>query len=181
MKTLHVFIFSLLAVGVISCKKEDKLSGDAVEPVVTTFYLIRHAEKDLSNADSIDPELNQKGLGRAMHWAEILDDVSLDAIYSTDYERTSQTAAPAAVKQDVTVTYHNPMDMDIEQFKTDNLGNDVLIVGHSNTTPDLVNRLMGVEKYAQLDDSEYGHLFIVQFVGNKASDIHLEFNCNCPE
>ena len=181
MKTIRLFIFSLLAVGVISCKENTKLPEEAVEPVVTTFYLIRHAEKDLSNADNIDPELTQKGLGRAMHWAEILDDVSLDAIYSTDYERTSQTAAPAAVKQDVIVTFHNPMDLDIEQFKIDNLGNDVLVVGHSNTTPDLVNRLIGEEKYLQLDESEYGHLFIVQVIGDKTTDTHLEFNCNCPE
>ena len=181
MKTLHWFIFGLLFIGVIACNQEEKLPDYAVEQTVTTYYLIRHAEKDLTYADSIDPELSQKGLGRAMHWAEILDDVSLDAIYSTDYERTSQTAAPAAVKQDVIVTYHNPMDLDIEQFKADNLGNDVLVVGHSNTTPDLVNRLIGEEKYMQLDESEYGHLFIVQFVGDKATDTHLEFNCNCPE
>lgn len=181
MKTLHLFIFSLLALVLISCKTEENVSDQAAEQVVSTFYLIRHAEKDLSDADSLDPELTQKGLGRAMHWAEILDDVSLDAIYSTDYERTSMTAAPAAVKQDITVTYHNPVEMDLEQFKTDNLGKNVLVVGHSNTTPDLVNRLIGMEKYAQLDDSEYGHLFIVQFTGDQVTDIHLEFNCNCPE
>lgn len=181
MKTLHLFIFSLLAVGLISCKEENKIPDQAVEEIVSTFYFIRHAEKDLSNADNLDPELTQKGLGRAMHWAEILDDVSLDAIYSTDYERTSMTAAPAAVKQDITVTYYNPTDMDLEQFKSDNLGKNVLVVGHSNTTPDLVNRLINREKHAQLDESEYGHLFIVQLKGDQATDIHLEFNCNCPE
>ena len=181
MKIIRLYLFSLLAVGVISCNEETKLPDESVETAVTTFYLIRHAEKDLSNADSIDPELTQKGLGRAMHWAEILDDVSLDAIYSTDYERTSQTAAPAAVKQDVIVTYHDPMDLDVQQFIYDNLGGNVLVVGHSNTTPDLVNRLIGENKYRQIDDSEYGHLFIVQIAGDQVTDIHLEFNCNCPE
>ncbi|MGB5555201.1 MAG: histidine phosphatase family protein, partial [Flavobacteriaceae bacterium] len=120
------------------------------------------------------------GLGRAMHWAEILNDVKLDAIYTTDFERTSMTAAPTSVKQDITVQYYDPEILDIEQFKLDNLNKNVLVVGHSNTTPAMVNKMIGENKYYDMDDTDNGSLFIVQVVNGKATAIRLAFNCNCP-
>src|SRR5210317_381035 len=121
MKIVKLLIFALLLTGLISCKDDQKLSDAYVEPAVSTYYFIRHAEKIRSDSEDIDPELSQKGLGRAMHWAEILNDVDLDAIYSTDYERTTMTAAPTSVKKDITVQYYDPSAIDIEQFKMDNL------------------------------------------------------------
>ncbi|NAS13405.1 SixA phosphatase family protein [Poritiphilus flavus] len=181
MKTNHLLIFAFFLITLIACKDENKASETIESQEVSTFYFIRHAEKDRSNSDDIDPELNQKGLGRAMHWAEILNDVSLDAIYTTDYERTSMTAAPSAVKQDITVQYYSPGEVDIAQFKADNLGKDVLVVGHSNTTPDFVNKMLGEERFGSMDDRDNGSLFIVQVVGNQTSCTKLNFNCNCPD
>ncbi len=181
MKTIQLLIFAFFFVTAISCKDDQKMSDVAVDQEVSTFYFIRHAEKDRTDPQNVDPELNQKGLGRAMHWAEILDGTSLDAIYTTDYERTSMTAAPSAVKQDITVQYYSPGQVDIAQFKSDNLGKNVLVVGHSNTTPDFVNKMIGEEKYAPMDDYDNGSLFIVQLVGEQATDQRLIFNCNCPD
>ena len=91
------------------------------------------------------------------------------------------TAAPTSVKKNVDVQYYDPRTIDVEQFKTDNLNKKVLIVGHSNTTPDFVNKLIGEEKYSQIDDNENGSLFIVQIVNGTATDTKLIFNCNCPD
>lgn len=151
------------------------------EIVTSTFYFIRHAEKDRSDPENSDPELNQKGLGRAMHWAEILGDVSLDAVYTTDFERTSMTAAPASVKNDITVQFYDPKTINIAQFKADNLGKNVLVVGHSDSTPDLVNIMIGEEKYAEMEDTDNGSLFIVQLVNENATSQRLHFDCNCPK
>ena len=41
------------------------------------------------------------------------------------------------------------------------LGETVLIAGHSNSIPDLVNELIGDKKYEQLDENDYNYLFIV--------------------
>lgn len=181
MKTFQLLIFALCTIAVISCKDDQKLSETEVEPTVSTYYFIRHAEKIRSNSEDIDPELSQKGLGRAMHWAEILNDIDLDAIYSTDYERTTMTAAPTSVKQEITVQYYNPSDINIEQFKMNNLGKNVLVVGHSNSTPDFVNRMLGEEKYEAMDDYDNGSLFIVQITGQNITSSRLHFNCNCPD
>ena len=173
LKTLLIFVFIL---GFFGCKDEPK-----IEDTVSTFYFIRHAEKDRSDGDNVDPELTQDGLGRAMHWAEILDDVAIDAIYSTDYERTQMTAAPSAVKKNITVQIYDLASIDIEQFKGDNLNKKVLVVGHSNTTPDFVNKMIGQDKYGQIDDHQNGILFIVEIVNGIATDMRLNFNCNCPD
>ena len=164
----------------IACKEETSTAQEDEEVIVSTFYLIRHAEKDRSDPDDIDPELNQAGLGRAMHWAEIFEEIDLDAIYTTDYQRTTMTAAPTSVKKDLTVKYYDPDEIDINLFKENNIGGKVLVVGHSNSTPELVNQLMGVDKYGPMDDYDNGSLFIVQLVGDTVTDTRLHFNCNCP-
>lgn len=181
MKKIHTFIWGIALLASLACQRENKAIQEELPPQVSTFYLIRHAEKDRSDPEALDPELNQKGLGRAMHWAEILSEVPLDAIYSTDYERTTMTAAPTAVKQDITVQYYDPKNFDIEQFKRDNQGKNVLVVGHSNTTPELVNKLIGEDKYPDMDDSDNGSLFIVTLYGNRPAVSRLHFSCYCPE
>jgi broad specificity phosphatase PhoE len=166
-----------------SCKEEPQVQDTFAQDTTTTstFFLIRHAEKDRTNPQDPDPELNQRGLGRAMHWAEIFNDIRLDAIYSTDYNRTSMTAAPAAVKQDLTTQYYDPGTLDIESFKMDNAGNNVLVVGHSNTIPQLVNQLIGEARFSDLEDDDNGSLFIVTLTGSQSSVHRLHFSCNCPE
>ena len=180
MKAIKILILSIVVL-LSSCKEDKPLADNNQETSISTFYLIRHAEKDRSDPDNVDPELNQKGLGRAMHWAEILNEVPLDAIYSTDFNRTSMTAAPSSVKKNIDVQYYDPRTVDIQQFKADNLNKSVLVVGHSNTTPEFANQLIGEEKYGQIDDSENGNLFIIQIVNGVATSTQLNFNCNCPD
>ncbi len=181
MKIFRPLLFAFfLIISFNACKEETTGGDEATDMTVSTFYFIRHAEKDRGNPEDPDPELNQQGLGRAMHWAEILKEVDLDAIYSTDYQRTTMTAAPISVTQDLTVQYYDPDEMDIELFKTNNLGGNVLVVGHSNSTPAMVNMMLGMEKYGPMDDYDNGSLFIVQLVGSETTDTRLHFNCNCP-
>lgn len=171
----------LILTFIYSCKEDEKPVNTQIGPEVTTYYFIRHAEKDRSDPDNPDPELSQKGLGRAMHWAEILKDANINAIYTTDYLRTTMTAAPAEVKYDLIRQYYDPSMLDIATFKADNLGKNVLVVGHSNSTPDFVNKMIGEEKYPPMDDDDNGSLFIVQQIGDLTTDVRLHFSCNCPD
>ena len=182
MSQLKIVLISVLILGFTGCKEDQK--AEATTPNIagtSTFYFIRHAEKDRSDSENTNPELNQDGMGRAMHWAEILSDISLDAIYSTDYRRTSMTAQPISIKQDVDVQYYDHRIIDIDEFKLANQNNNVLVVGHSNTTPDFVNMMLGEEKYQPMDDSDNGSLFIVQIVNGVPTAQRLHFSCNCPE
>lgn len=166
----------LLLVGCISCNQEGKDKEITKEPTITTFYLIRHAEKDKSDPNNVDPELIQDGLDRSIRWAEVFDPIPLDAIYSTNYERTLMTAAPTSVKKNIDVQYYDPRAIDIVAFKQENEGKNVLIVGHSNTTPDFTNKLLGFDKYEPLSEDDNGSLFIVKLVDSVATDIRLKIN-----
>ena len=174
MRTIKPLIaLAIILVGSLGCKKDTKI---AVDPVISTFYFIRHAEKDRTDPENPDPELNQDGLDRAIRWAEVFDAIPLDIVYSTNYERTSMTAAPTSVKKDIDIKYYDPSSLDIEAFKLENEGKNVLVVGHSNTTPMLVNKVIGEEKYDQMDDSDNSSLFIVRIIDGVPTDIRLKMD-----
>lgn len=176
MKFTKLVFITLLFVGILSCKEERKVLEPLGETSVSTFYFIRHAEKDRSNPDNKDPELNQAGLGRAIRWAEVFDPVPLDAIYSTNFERTEMTAAPTVVKKDLVLQYYDLNVLEIELFKETNLGKNVLVVGHSNSIPEFVNKMIGEEKYTSLDDYDNSSVFIVRIINGKATDIRLNMD-----
>lgn len=158
-----------------SCSEEKK--NDMQETPITTYYLIRHAEKDRTDSTNRDPELTEAGRKRAESWAIILKDVDFDIVYSTDYNRTRQTAQPLAEKNKLETIIYDPEKYYNEEFQEKTSGKKLLIVGHSNTTPQFVNAILGEKKYEDLDDSENGGLFIVHVLpdGTKTSQI-LYFN-----
>lgn len=145
------------------------------EPV-TTIYLIRHAEKDRSEGVGNDPELTDVGHARAQGWARVFRDEPIDAVYSTNYKRTEQTATPTAQFYGLEVMSYEPYDIDPTQFIEQHKGQNVLIVGHSNTTPMLVNRFIGQERYEQVADTVNGNLYIVTHQGStiKAKVLSVE-------
>jgi len=163
MKTLKVLFFAvLIATTIICCKEDAPIEKDTT---ITTFYFIRHAEKDRSDLENENPEL-----------AEIFDPIAVDEIYITDYERVAMTAAPVAIKKEIDVKYYTPEDISVTQFIKDHKGKNILIVGHSNSTPDFVNKMIGEDKYETMDEYNNSSLFIVRFIGDTPTDIHLKMD-----
>ena len=140
---------------------------------VTTYFLIRHAEKDRSNPTDKNPHLKDKGRERALKWSQVLKNVKLDAVYSTDYNRTKETANPTAASHHLKVTLYHPIKINYNTFKKETKGKTVLIVGHSNTIPDFVNALIGKDKYKQIADTNNANLYIVTLKDSVISDIQL--------
>ncbi len=135
--------------------------------VATTIYLVRHTEK--ADDGTRDPDLTDEGRARAERIAEKLKDEKLTAIYSTDYKRTRNTAEPVAKMQDKTVTIYDPRDL--EKFKDEVMkkhkkGEKILIVGHSNTTPNLANLFLGSNRYKQIEESNYENFYVVELLKN---------------
>lgn len=128
----------------------------------TTLYLIRHAEKADASAN---PDLSAEGVVRASHWNEVFSAVHFDAIYSTHYKRTEQTAAPTAVAQKTAVSYYEPKELTVEKIRSGHAGQTILIVGHSNTIPNLVNQLIGENVYPMIEETTFGNLYIVTLNG----------------
>ena len=131
------------------------------ETKTTTYYLIRHAEKDQSDKTNRDPHLTEEGLKRADNWATILKDINFDMVYSTNYHRTKETATPTATANELEITYYDPRNMNPKEFMDQTKGKTVLIVGHSNTTPMFTNALLGEKKYDQISEDNNSNLYIV--------------------
>lgn len=149
--------------------------GFAQPETSTTVFLVRHAEK--ADDGTFDPPLTDKGRARAEELAFILKYVKLDAIFSTLYLRNRQTVGPTAESQGLKVTIYDPED---DRFLDEALrsfaGGNILICGHSNTIPDLANRLAGEERFPDLEDWEYDALFVaVVSSGGEASVIRMHF------
>ncbi|GGI58381.1 histidine phosphatase family protein [Winogradskyella haliclonae] len=142
----------------------------------TTYYLIRHAEKDRSDKTNRNPHLTEKGLKRADNWATVLKDVKFDAVYSTDYNRTKETALPTAKSLGLELQLYDPRNMNMKQFMKDTKGKKVLIVGHSNTTPLFTNGLLGKKKYDMMSDDNNGGLYIVTITNGDKSSMLLQVN-----
>jgi phosphohistidine phosphatase SixA len=128
----------------------------------TTIFLVRHAERADSGAGGMasDPALSAAGRARAARLAEVLKDTKLTAVFVTEFKRTQQTAAPAAKAQHLTVSTV-PADQTavlVEKLKASS--GAVLVVGHSNTVPDVISAL-GVTTPVTIDDTEFDNLFIV--------------------
>ncbi len=152
-------------------KKEETTQGTTVKKIEykgppTVYYLIRHAEKDRSNADNQDPNLTIEGLKHAKRWAEYFEPINLDAVYSTTYLRTRQTVSLIAQQKQITIKPYDPATLYSEDFLKRTRRKHTLIVGHSNTIPKLVNNLIGEEKFGDMPDDDNSTLYKVTIDGN---------------
>lgn len=125
-----------------------------------TIFLVRHAEK-VDN--SRDPELSDAGVTRAKELAETLKSAKIDQVYSTDFIRTRTTAQPTAALFKLNVEKYNPGKLEefAEMLKAKN--GRFLIVGHSNTTPELVRLLGGEPGKPIVEKNEYDRLYVLTF------------------
>ena len=143
---------------------------------VTTYYFIRHAEKLRIDKTDKNPNLNYNGYKRAEAWKDVFSNISFDAVYSTDYNRTKLTAKPTADSNNLPILLYNPNSMYSEAFKNNTKGKTVLVVGHSNTTNVFVNKILGVEKYEEINDNNNSNLYIVTITDGKSSSVLLKIN-----
>ena len=120
----------------------------------TTLYLTRHYEK---LGEGQNPGLTSTGQARAQALAMVLLDKNVKAIYSTQYQRTIQTAMPLSEALQLPMNFYEPQALvalaeDLRKNQT-----SALVVGHSNTTPELI-RLLGGPVFT-IEEDDYGTLF----------------------
>ena len=118
-------------------------------------FVVRHAEKISDD----DQRLTEAGRARAARLAVLLKDAGVAAIYATDTERARDTVAPLAraLKQTVRV-YDKPADL-VATLRKERDRDVVLVVGHSNTVPELL-ALLGGSEAIEIGPEEYDNLFV---------------------
>ena len=149
-------------------------AGHTQEIEKSTYFLIRHAEKDRSDKENKNPNLTEKGQERALKWSHLLSGYGIDVVYSTEYNRTMQTADPTAKSLGLEIKNYHPFKIDFDNFLKETRGKNVLVVGHSNTIPFFANKLIGKNKYEQLEDTNNASLFIVTIEGQDVSHVVIK-------
>ena len=130
----------------------------------TTVLLARHADKAVSGGE--DPPLSEQGRQRAQALADFLADVdvvaSVDAVFASQYKRTQQTAAPLAERLELAVNIADADDIEgtAAAILSDHKGQIVLVVGHRNTIPLLIEEFHG-SKQVQIGENDYDDLYVV--------------------
>lgn len=166
----YLIIIGILFFSINTFSQEETL------PETTTYYFIRHAEKDRSNPLEKNAHLTAIGHKRAQEWSIILQHIPFDAVYSTDYNRTKDTGQPIAANNRLELTIYNVSNSYNEDFKEATKGQNVLIIGHSNTIPDFVNAVIGHEKYSDIEDTNNCNIYIVTVINGITSDQLLTIN-----
>lgn len=163
MKYLYLFIFSVFFINPLLAQTE-------AFSEVTTYYFIRHAEKNRSDSTNLNPHLTNIGKMRAENWSSIFNNITFNAIYSTNFNRTIETAKPTAIKNKLELLIYSPKTIDLTKFLDETKGKTVLVVGHSNTTPLFVNDILGQKKYDNIDDNNNGNLYIITVINDEMTD-----------
>ena len=157
MKALALFLLVFLAASIASA-----------QPVV---IIVRHAEK-AANGGS-DPDLSSAGRARADELARILRDSGITAIFTSEFKRTQETAAPSATSIGVTATVIPAKDTAALAAKLHQLNGNALVVGHGDTIPNIIKAL-GIDSPINIPDEDYSEFLIVT-VGDKPHLFRLHY------
>lgn len=149
------------------------LAARAQAPAPVTIFVVRHAERASTDADS---PLSEAGKARAERLATMLASAGITHAISTQFIRTKDTVAPLASRAGVTPVVVGASDMNplIEMLRGLPAGSRAVVAGHSNTINVIVGRLTGQEIPA-LEDSVYDRLYVVTIQGGTATAVLLHY------
>ena len=151
-----IIIYTAIAVG---------LAWFFESQATTTVIFVRHAEKALQPAD--DPGLSPAGQRRVAELTRQLKDADviagIDAVYSTPYRRTEETARPIAELLELPVNSYDASDTEaiMEYIVREHKGKIILVVGHSNTLPALMANMGASKRVPAIAENEYDNIYIV--------------------
>ena len=144
------------------------VTAASAEPFV---IIVRHAEKAASGGN--DPDLAPAGRARADALAGILKDSGVTAIFTSEFKRTQETAAPTAKSIGVAPAIVPAKDIAALVSKLRQLKGNALVVAHGDTIPDIAKAL-GIEPPIQIPDADYNELLVVM-LGDKPDLLRLHF------
>jgi len=168
---LNVMILSAL-VFLMGCTpvSDRGTSGNEGGPLVV--FLVRHAEKV---DQSKDPDLSGDGYLRAGELASTLADAKIEYVHSSDFIRTRNTAAPVAELFGLEIELYDQNDLLTLSEHLKEAGGRHLVVGHSTTTPDLVEILGGDAGTAIEENNEYDRLYIITISKYEVNTVLLRY------
>lgn len=123
-----------------------------------TIYLVRHADKV---SEDVDAPLNDAGRSRAQCLARTLADAGIQQVFTSDLQRTQQTAAPLAERLHVTpvaIPLATPEAL-VKAIESSTAAR-VLVVWHDATLP-MILRQLGAPEITPIGHTEYDRFFVL--------------------
>ncbi|MDP2341728.1 MAG: histidine phosphatase family protein [Deltaproteobacteria bacterium] len=124
------------------------------------IFLVRHAEK--ASATDPDSPISVSGEDRALALARLLRNARVTHVFVSDKKRTVQTAEALSESYDLKPIVTPAVDTKalIEKLKAVPKDAVVVVVGHSDTVPDVLAGL-GVAAKIVIKEDQYGRVFLV--------------------
>jgi 2,3-bisphosphoglycerate-dependent phosphoglycerate mutase len=123
----------------------------------TTVIVVRHAEKNIE-PDNPNPDLTTQGNARSQELARVLANSGITTIFATQYGRTQQTVQPIAIALHVPIIQVDAKDtVELIRQIDKHRGETILVSGHSNTVPGIIEALGG-GRIPEIPDSEHDNL-----------------------
>lgn len=128
----------------------------------SVIFLFRHAELAVRDGDNPrDRPLSSEGKARAARLGKMLAESGITNIYSTNLQRTRDTADPLSKKTGINIDFYGPGDLRKFADRLKSQAGVYAVSGHSNTTPQMV-RFLGGDPGPPIDDrTEFDRLYIV--------------------
>jgi phosphohistidine phosphatase SixA len=177
----------LLALLICAALFQQVFAQDDFKP--KTVFLIRHAEKE--DEPRQDPPLKKEGVARSQELARLLSGAGIKAIYTSQFTRTKQTAEPLAAKLGLTATAislksnpSNPRQIaeestaEVVNKVLQGAGENVLVIGHSNSIPDVI-KMLGGDVVPTIDEQKFNDLFVVTvYAKGKAKVTQMKYGAD---
>jgi broad specificity phosphatase PhoE len=128
-----------------------------VPPAQGLIILVRHAERVQSTATD-DPPLTDAGKARAQRLAATLAKAEIRSVFTTRFRRTQETAKPLADLVQLTPIEESDTVELIAKLRTHG-DETVLVVGHSDTVPDVIKAFGGPN--VTIADDAFDDLFVL--------------------
>jgi broad specificity phosphatase PhoE len=139
------------------------------DSTVATFLIVRHAEKNTAMLGH-DVPLTEQGAARARELRRVVGEAGVDAIYATPTQRAMQTGQPLAAALGESLTVVNDTGEIVRRLKTRHWGQVVVVVGHSDTVPQIVQGLTGA-RVPSFEGGEHDLLYVVTLTRDGRSSL----------
>lgn len=169
MRSPLLLVLMAVAVTLLSACAARKSPTTAQE--MTTIYVVRHAEKLTTDFDT---PLSPAGEQRAQALSEKLAEGGVQRIYATTRQRTQQTVRPLAerLKLELVVMEPNAVDSLVQRIKKEDRGRVVLVAGHNNTVPSIVQGLSGLS-VEPIPEKVFDRLYRVELPAEGSATVTL--------
>lgn len=152
------------------------IAGGETDASPTVIYVVRHAEKDTTDAKNEDPALTPAGVTRAEALSTLLEGQEVAALYTTKYIRNKNTLKPLADAKQLEMQEYEAHDFSNlkRQILQQHQGETVVVVGHSNTVLPIIEEFGAEKPVAEIPDSEYNHLFKLTVAPDGSATVEID-------